>query len=129
MQIPFRERAFSSEPRLIAVSPIKQISFCVRSFGVNSLLFCMLPFMYCRTCPTSHTKEYLGSVGLSLETPLRSDSTFGCLAAGRFSIGSCRLEIADLQLFVVLYAFFVSNRWARQFKMQFRDHRNGSTCC
>ena len=80
----------------MAVSPIKQISFCVRSFGVNSLLFCMLFFIYCRTCSTSHTKEYLGSGGLSLEIPLRSAFTLGCCPAGRPSIGSCRLEMADL---------------------------------
>ncbi len=72
MQMPLRERAYSSEPLLMAVSPIRQISFCVRSFGVNSLLFCMLDFIYCRTCSTSHTKEYLVRGGLSLEIHFRS---------------------------------------------------------
>ena len=116
MQIPFNERACSSEPLLMAVSPIKQISFCVRFFGVNSLLFCIFFFVYRRLVLRpiqENLYKQIHTKGCSLEIPLRSAFTLGFWPAGRPSIGSCRLEMADLWLFKVLYAFFVSNKWAR----------------
>ncbi len=80
----------------MAVSPIMQMDFCVKSFGVSSLLLGMVFLMYFRICSTSHTKEYLGTGGLSFEMPLSSAFTLECWPTGRPSIGSCRADMADL---------------------------------